>query len=226
VKRIRFLLIVPLFICACNSDLSRSEQERIVATGNSPGKSNSTTSAPVRAAEYISWVRNPENGLLRKKTIDELSFSAQYKPCSYIACLESAKADISDTILRRKLSELEGMEYIDLKIELEGGQGELLKHDLHSAKQYDERITYFSFGMQKDIFLVAGADTIPCGLYHFERAYDVTPYSVFLLGFATRPGSMKTDRTLVFHDNTFHKGIIKLNFSASDLSNIPKLKTI
>jgi hypothetical protein len=95
--------------------------------------------------DYVTWVRNPENGLLKKKTIEELTFSAQYKPIEYVACLEVGKSTIPESVLKSKKEELQGMEYVDLKIEIPEGQGELLKHELHSAKQYDERISYFSF---------------------------------------------------------------------------------
>ena len=199
------------------------------ATGSSStemsGKSVSVVD-PLLPREYVGWVRNPSNGLLRDKTIDDITFSAQYKPYEYIACIEEKTEQISDSLTKRKIAELDGMEYIDLKIALKDGQQELLKYNLLSKADYETRVKYFSFGMQNDISLVENGDTIPCSLFHFERAYDVTPYCTFLLGFVKKAKKNISDETLIFPDRTFHKGIVKLTFSKNDLDHIPKLRTL
>ena len=79
--------------------------------------------------------------------------------------------------------------------------------------------------MQKDISLLDGKDTVPCDLYHFERAYDVSPSATILLGF-TASKKTKNDKTLIIYDRTFNKGTVKFLFKASELNNKPKLKTL
>jgi hypothetical protein len=109
---------------------------------------------------------------------------------------------------------------------LNDGSTELLKYKNTSAQQYSDRVNYFAFGMQNDIALVDGNDTLHCDLYHYERAYDVAPSATMLLGFAKKNGSDRKDKTLIFYDRTFNKGMLKFKFAASTLYNKPKLKTL
>lgn len=177
--------------------------------------------------EYVQWVQDEQYPLTKEKKIDELVFSARYKPHEYIICQEERKNEIPDSVMKKKVAEIEDMEYYDLKIELEDGSGELLKHNLSGGvAQYDERVKYFAFGMQKDVHMVVdGKDTVECGLFHFERGYNVVPYAKFMLGFPKQDKKVNK-RMLVFHDKVFQKGIIKFHFTAEELKNIPQLKTL
>lgn len=176
--------------------------------------------------DYVQWVQDPENGFRKEKKIDDMTFSVQYKPYEYIACMEEKKTEMEDSIVKQKVLELSDMDYFDLKISLNEGNGELLKYKLSSSQQYTDRVNYFAFQMQKDIQLVDGNDTIPCALYHFERTYDVAPSGTFLLGFSAAKKKIKGDRTLVVYDRTFNKGLLKFRFKKQELKNLPKLKTV
>ena len=100
----------------------------------------------------------------------------------------------------------------------------LLKYDLHSRKEYEDRVNYFAFGMQNDIRLVQGGDTLPCQLFHFERVYDVAPYATFLLAFPLGK-DYSSDKTLVLFDHGFNKGILKFFFDGRDIKNVPQVET-
>ncbi|MBC7412326.1 MAG: hypothetical protein H7331_07720 [Bacteroidia bacterium] len=178
-------------------------------------------------SEYVQWIQNSENGLKKEKKIDEISFSLQHKPTDYVICQEEQTNTISPQVLKSKRAELNDMEYYDFKIILANGEGELLKHNLESNDQYDKRVKYFAFEMQKDIAIVQNNDTIPCALFHFERAYDVSPFSTFLLGFAKQKNDTKyNEKTFIYHDKVFKKGIIKFTYTHNELHNIPQLKTL
>jgi hypothetical protein len=186
---------------------------------------SSQSDAELNPADYISWCRDKENGLQKSKEIEELTYSVQYKPGPYIACLEEQSRTMPADTLAKKLSELEGLDYFDFKIEITSGAGELLKHNVPSSAEYNQRVNYFAFDMQKDIKLVRGRDTLDCKLFHFERAYDVAPFAVFLLGFPKVNGTAEPVE-FFYQDNVFHKGIIKFTYSPETFSRIPKLKTI
>jgi len=221
---ILFIFIATLLAAACN-DSSNGIDANIALNGKFEGNINSDVEK-INPETCIRWVQNPENGLRKEKIIDDLVFHAQYKPHEYIVCLEERKSEIADSVLAKKVNELSDMQYFDLKIVLKNEQGELLKHNLNSQDQYDKRVNYFSFNMQQDIQLVEGNDTIPCSLFHFERAYDVTPFSTFLLGFEKSSSSNQHDKTLIVYDKTFNKGLIKFTFKKEELQKLPKIKTI
>jgi hypothetical protein len=225
-KHLSTIALMFILLTACSDKdkhhrVLTKEQEAEVTAGNIQSF-NEDELTPV---DYVAWIRDAKNGLLQEKKMEELVFSAQYKPYAYVTCMEEKKKEIQGAVLKEKISELEGMQYIDFKIALTDGQGELLKHQVSGPGEYNARINYFAFGMQHDISLVDGTDTIPCSLFHFERAYDVTPYSTFLLGFNKGAKKGVYDKTLIFQDKTFHKGTIKLSFRREDLLNTPKLKT-
>jgi hypothetical protein len=185
------------------------------------------TTTKLLPSEYAQWVQNMENGLKQEKTIEELDFSIQYKPYNYIICQEKRSDSIRTIDLDENVKELEGMEYYDFRIKVNNQDGELLKHKLSSSDEYKKRVEYYSFKMDKDISLVDGLDTIPCSLFHFERGFNAAPYSTFLLGFVTkRETDIEGDKTFIYEDKIFNKGIIKFSFSKNKLVNIPKLKTI
>ena len=175
---------------------------------------------------YINWIQNPENGLTKIKTIDDLKFMVQYKPYEYIVCMEEQSGNISDRLMECRMKELEGMQYYDLKMQMKNNQGEILKAGLQSAEQYEKRVNYFSFHMQQDIQLVDGTDTLPCVMYHFERAYDVTPVCTVLLGFKKIPANAFKPKTLLVYDRTFNKGLLKFTFKENRMQTLPKLLTL
>src|SRR5579884_3266113 len=72
-----------------------------VATGM-----ESTEAEELQPAEYVKWCRDPENRLLKKKEIEELTFSLQNKPAEYVVCMEQQKNQIPETTLQKGLKEL------------------------------------------------------------------------------------------------------------------------
>jgi hypothetical protein len=186
---------------------------------------NETLKEELFPSEYVSWVRDPNNGLVKDKEMDELKFSVLFKPSEYIICQEERSEKISTALCAKKLDEMSELEYYDLKIELKDGQEEILKHDLSSSSQYGKRVEYCSFQMQKDIVMLNGSDSIQCAMLHFERAFDIAPYATFLLAFPKQKGKDE-NRTIILHDKLFGKGILKFQFKGRELNNLPKLKTV
>jgi hypothetical protein len=182
---------------------------------------NPKTLAPY---DYVKWVKDEKHGFKKEKKIDDILFSVQYKPINYIICLEEGKNTIDDSVVKTKTKELDNMQYIDFKISIPSEQGEILKYKLNATSNYQDRVNYFAYKMQQDIQLVEGSDTIPCSLYHFERAYDVAPLSTFVLGFPLDK-TYKGNRTFIYHDKIFQKGIIQFEFQEQDFQSIPKLET-
>ncbi|MGZ4041849.1 MAG: hypothetical protein ACXVO9_01520 [Bacteroidia bacterium] len=215
-------MIVWFFALACN--------HRSIYNANEKHGSNSNAGTPksdlkLDPAEFVKWCRDEENGLLKSKEIGDITFSLQFKPAEYVICMEQKTNMLSSKVLSEGLNELDGMDYYDFKIEITSGEGELLKHNSSSVAGYNERVNYFAFEMQKDLKLINGTDTLDCKLFHFERAYDVAPYTVFLMAF---PKIRNENKEVVFlyEDKVFKKGIIKFTYSKEELTQIPKLKTI
>lgn len=218
-------IYITLFsLVAC----SHMDNNGLAGSGSSDehwAEQEKATEQKLSPTDYVAWITDEQHGLKVEKTIDNLVYTAQYKPCNYVICEEERKQEIPDTTVKSKQKELDGMQYIDLKIALKTGQGELLKYNLASVDQYQDRVNYFAFGMQKDIQLVEGRDTLNCLLFHYERVYDLAPYGTFMLGFPLGK-EPKGDKTLLIFDHGFNTGIVKLFFDGRGIKYLPQLQTI
>src|SRR6185437_11027528 len=171
--------------------------------------------------DYIDWCRKKENPLKKTKELQDITFSLKYKPAEYVACMEESSGKANTNDVKKNAEDIDGLDYYDFKIQITSGQGELLKYQVASMSDYDSRVNYFAFGMEKDIKMIDGSDTLGCVLFHFERAYDVIPYATFLLAFP-KGKSPLAERTFIYEDKVFNKGIIKFTYTTEDLSQIPK----
>jgi hypothetical protein len=213
-------LVAALLFLSCKGIGERGGIEQRIS-----GSSYVNTKVILEPGRYVQWCQNTDNGLKKNKEIGDITYLLFYKPIEYVIAQELQSDSISQSIYRRKNSELEGLDYFDFKIQLTSSEGELLKYRVGSTVEYQERLNYFAFQMQKDLKMVEGMDTIDCELFHFERAYDVAPYAVFLLGFPKQNSDAK-ERTFFYQDNMFHKGIIKFTYTKEEMRDVPKLKTI
>ncbi len=212
-----FLLVVFTGITSCKQDAANTAIVDDAPWNNIP--------IILNPPEYVCWCQDSENDLKKTKHIEDITYFLFYKPAEYVIAEEQKTKTISTKIYSKKIAELEGLDYYDFKIQLTSDEGELLKHQLGTTAEYEQRLNYFAFDMQRDIKIIEGIDTLDCALFHFERAYDVAPYAVFVLGFP-KSGKDITDRTIFYQDNVFHKGIIKFTYTKEELTRIPKLKTI
>ncbi|HTB06440.1 MAG TPA: hypothetical protein VK806_05750 [Bacteroidia bacterium] len=219
-----FPCILSLGLLSCTQIFS-GKGGNIESLDGSGGSNSQVNNEKLPPAQYVKWVEDEQNGLKKSKTIDDIIYTAQYKPCQYVVCEEEKKMAIADSTIKQEVSELGGMQYMNLKIELKNGSGEFLRYGISTREEYNERVNYFSFGMQKDVQLVDAGDTLPCLLFHYERLYSIAPYGTFLLAFP-KGKNIDGDKTLIIFDHVFNTGIVKLFFKGSDLKNTPQLEAI
>jgi hypothetical protein len=173
-------------------------------------------------SEYVSWVNDETNHLLKRKTVHPLIIEALYKPIPYIIANEKRTNDISKEEYDARKKELEGMQYYTLK--LSTIEGDITSYGVTDKAQQDERYNYLSFAMKNDIVLQIGEEILPCKLFHFERSYDLVDYRSFVLAFEVKEAHKNKDKTLILDIPYFQTGPIKLNYKTSDLDEIPSLK--
>jgi hypothetical protein len=218
------LFLLCLWVCSC----AKLKHEDVVDEEKGPVVSSvaqvEDKEKRLTPIEYVGWFRSLENGLRKSKKVGEMTYSLQFKSHEYIAIIETRNQNVVENKIERRARDLEGLVYFDLTISLKEGSGELLKHDLGSEEDYQDRVKYMSFSMQHDIKLVQGHDTIPCGLFHFERIYDAGPYSSYVLAFDSKRVDQTRELTFVLDDKVFHNGTIKFTYSPNKLMYVPKLR--
>jgi len=179
--------------------------------------------------DYVNWVNNKgENNLIKHKQIDEFTYSLKYLPIEYMICNELKKKTVTQFEIDSLYDDYSGMEYYELRIKIEAFNDETAKYGVASMAEYQQRIVYMSFAMQNDIIAqIEGQEDISCKLFHFERTYGVAPYATFLMGFSKEDiGESAPERTIVFEDNIFNKGLIKFNWESSQLENVPQIEVL
>lgn len=192
----------------------------------------------LKPVQYVKWVEDIDNGLKVEKLIGDYMFAVQYKPLEYCVLKAERNLNISEQEMNAKMKEIEGLQYFTFQISTKNGSGELLRsgiNDKDEKAELEKRIDYFSSKMQNDIKLIDGQDTLHCVLFHFERTYNLTPYSNFNLGFeygseekssgTTRAPLTYKSKRLVYNDHAFNAGAVELMIKEENLNKIPNLIT-
>ncbi len=231
IHTIIILLILGLSACQesdeQDSSVKENSDQSMASRGDKPIQKLNFKTLVVSPSEFISWVKDPENGLVKTRQINDLQFSLTYLPPAFMICNDLKKENISKKELAELALQYEDFEYYLLKIEaLESGM-ELAKYKVSNRKEYEDRIRYYSFNMQND--LIAKLETgeeVYCELYHFERTYNITPYSSFLIGFPKEFIANSKERTIILEEKVFNKGNIKFKWTTAEMNNIPQIEVL
>lgn len=163
----------------------------------------------------MKWVIDEKNGLSQKKVVGDLTFEAQYEPALY--SLLKNNQPITKTNLARQEGHL-----ITLKITSPNVKGDLLKWNTKNEEEFGEKLQYFSFSFEKDIFLEVKGKRYPCSWSHFERSADVRPQASFVL-FFDKQVPLEGDRVLIIDSPQLNVGTIKIKFLNTPLPSVKGL---
>jgi len=116
---------------------------------------------------------------------------------------------------------MEGLQYFNFKLSTLSGIPALS----NEKTDVENKANYLLSGMQKDIFLLEGTDTLRCRMFHFEGANGILPYDNCVLAF-DKNKNPKTDKTFLYRAEKLGLGWINMTIKAEDIQRIPQLKTI
>lgn len=205
---------------ACNKKVS--EEKPVSENQKEPVVFSELELSP---GEYVQWFKSEENHLRKSESVNELRYTMEYRSPELTALQQLQSENVTRNELDSAIKDMEGLVQFRLEIDVPASGKEFMKHDLKSDADYEPRVKYFAFEMQNDIYILNDSgDTIPCAMYHFERSYGVSPVSVFLLGFSGI--DLKKDMEVIVHEKVFANKEIRFVFNATELKNIPQLKTL
>lgn len=180
----------------------------------------------VSKSEYKKIIEEELEDLKEEKSIGDYRFSFEYRPIEQIILKESDETTINQTFFDEEKRKLEDLQYYTMRILPDNNTEDVLKTGLENRSGFDERLNYFSFNMQHDIYLVDKGDTLPCILFHFERTFGVTGDCSFSLAFKNKINeqtkNISGSRTLVYKDKVLGCGIVKLSIKEKNIRKIPK----
>ncbi len=192
--------------------------------GSDPQKSHLVhVTEAVSADEFVSWCSNEENQLSKSKAISEMIYRVNFLPAESMAYTELKTSQYDLETFQKTSESYKSMSYFNFRLQLNNGNGELLKYKVNSPAHYEERIKYVSFYMEKDLYLVQGNDTVYPGIYHFERTYEVVPFITVMLAFDNTKFDKEKEFTIVYNDKLFEKGLVKFTYQNKVLVDVPQV---
>jgi len=172
---------------------------------------------------YLQYVTDRSNGLVIDKEIGDVQYTLFFKPLEYLAIKNMGDQTDKSRVIE-EVESLKDLQYYNFKIAIKNFNQEILKYKLGSEQEYTDRVSYLAFGMQQDIRLVEGLDTLPCALFHFERNYGVAPNANFVLAFEkSKSEKMIYSRTLMFEDKIFGTGKVNMTIEKESIAQLPGL---
>lgn len=176
---------------------------------------------------YVTFIKNPDNGLHQVQSEGSIHFDVQYKPLDYVCLLQNNSKHISKDQLKKLKAEFDGLIYFNFSI-TGSIASEIYKVQTEDTAEFKQRVNYLSFHANKDFWLLSGVDTLKCVIYHVEKNYEITSRTDVVLAF--EPINRKNENKIgllqfYFRDNVFNTGLHEFEFSENALLSIPSLKT-
>jgi hypothetical protein len=214
------LLVFLIVTVSCNDDSEKVNSEK-----HSPlFLVNTAEVMPLK--DFIKWTADLNNELVKNKKFSEINYNISYMPAPTLAYIELKGEDFTKEQFDKAKSNYASMSYFNLRIELPAGSGELLKYNVSNSNEYNDRLSYMSFKMQNDIYLVQGNDTLSPGLFHYERIFEVASYATVMFAFDNFKFDRQKELTIIYDDHLFKKGYIKCTYRSNQLIDFPNISGV
>jgi hypothetical protein len=159
--------------------------------------------------DYIRWVRDYDNGLHVRKEANVFVFDVQYQPIEYLKLSSQNNSIVSE--------QSDSLQYYILRIGMKQGDDDIISYQVQNMSEKQQRLYYYSYLFQNNIYLEDNEVKLPCVLFHFEQS-DLESARTFVLGF---PKSFSDEPSLVIDSRFFGSLPIKIKI---DRHNIPTVR--
>jgi hypothetical protein len=173
--------------------------------------------------KFVAYVAQNEAKISKKQESNGVVYELKYVPTdllflNYMKGNKYTKKEYA-TFQKENL----GTSTFQFRISIpQNGSIEFLKHPIQNGKSYEERVKYYSFELQKDIFLTdSDGNKYGCTGYVFERNFGIQPYGIIHLVFPI--DILKKQVTVSINDNGIATNQVQFDFAKKDLQ-FPKMK--
>jgi len=173
----------------------------------------------LRAPEFVSWFENPENGFIKTKSFDEISFTSFYKTPEYRVFKEHESMEqIQSDSVQNLIKQYAEWYTFTFRIRANG-------HPLESGNQnnqeYFQKLEYYINAQSDFKLIIDQSDTIPCTMYHMERNYGGAPYIDLNVAFKNKKQT-PNQITMLYFDRVFSNGPLKFNYHLDETTSLPQ----
>ena len=180
--------------------------------------------------DYLHWLSDPDNGLVKTRSVNGIELKVTYLPAEYMAYTELKEQEqISRLALDSLISYYKSGLYFLLKIgpdEEAGAQGDIMFNGLQSYAEYAERARAMNFDLDQHVWLKSGTQELHPVLSTLENTYGLQEYRNILFAFTPEAGEETISERMefIYEDELFGLGTNYFVFNKSTLEKIPTLK--
>ncbi len=178
--------------------------------------------------EMQAWMQNPENGLVKSRSVGALTLELQYLPPEFLAYKElildriTPSKSLKDSVLALYKDNMTFLLTIDADEE-QYPNTNLLYTDIGSYQEYSARVNELNFRLADYIELNSNEQSYVPVLANFENTYGLDKALRMTVVFNGPLIFKDSDLDFVFSDEFFGSGINHFRFNGKILDNIPKL---
>jgi hypothetical protein len=180
--------------------------------------------------DLIGDLTSVSSELNKNKTIGDFVFEAEYQPHLLLAILNQDSVESTkkiDRVILKKTEDYNRLHYLKFTIENKKFKSELLRYNAETPDDYSGRISYYSFHIKNDVYLIENStDTLKGGFVNFERTFDMSPKLNLTFVFERRKTTPINKLTFVYEDVIFNNGKLNFEFDYQKFSflNAPDFK--
>ncbi len=145
------------------------------------------------------------------------------KPKPYLVLKNQSEAGKDLAAFCAAENDLEDLNYASLWLEAPDGT-DPLKKGRPSVEELERRTYYCSFGIQQDLSLVEGSDTLSCVFAHWERSGGATPRQHFILAFEKSRSGANSDKIFILKNRLLEEETVRFQIPQSALDQLPPLQ--
>jgi hypothetical protein len=171
---------------------------------------------------YAKEVSGEGSGLVQTKTFGDYEVQLFYQPMEYLFLKENGGVTLESKKFEAWKKEQGDYDHFVLRIKNKK-VNELSNAGAASMEAYAQKLDYLMNAFQDDIQMIAGGDTLPCALMHYERNFGLSPNNNFSLLFEGASNRADKERTVIVDLSILEIGILKFNYDSETIKNQPQL---
>jgi len=162
----------------------------------------------LKLEQYNGYLANPQNGLVKDFTRNNLHIVCAYKPKESFG--ETAAAGMDEKNV-----------YCTLSFSINGQEVE--NAFLRDERVHNECINYLTSYVYTDVSLCTAKDTLPATASLYARQYGGAKASAVLVVFATNKTDLSHGFDILYRGDKFGVGPVRFSFSAVAVNHLPAL---
>ncbi len=181
-------------------------------------------------ADYIKYVRNPENGFIQQVHVANLMIEAFYQPPNYVALMQSKPGSAVKVSVHKNLERQSG--FCQFMVALRATSGLPIDKELAKLSGDPDSLElkkqHMLYRLEKSFTVLTENDSLPCVFYHAQPTGQVDNAYRFILAFESDaralPSNKREGLRLVYRDSLWFHRKFEFVFNQETILNAPKLK--